>query len=348
MDTLDQPTVVSTEKTPVPGSGLASLPPKPQDRYTFLRSIGFGGMKCVLLVYDRDTDREVAMALMPDFRERTPEELEQFVHEARLTASLEHPNIVAVHDLGTDRNGAPFYTMAYLRGTPLSIVLKRLRKHSPKEESYYTVVRRIRIFLRVCNAVTFAHDRNICHLDIKPSNVNVGEYGEVRLLDWGLACKTDENGAALRPRGCSPQGTPGYMAPEQISTNPDAPPVGKSSDIYALGALLYSMFALSSPFGEKPNEELLRLTMFEKPPKLSKAVPRGTRIPPELDQICARAMAKDPAARYASVAEMRHALQALQNRVFQSGVRRRGRQWLILLMLFGAILAAAILLFYLF
>ena len=93
-------------------SDLDSLPRKNQERYELIRSIGFGGMKCVLLVHDKDTGREIAMALMPDFKERPPEVHEQFIREARITAYLNHPNIVAVHDIGQEYNGAPFYTMA--------------------------------------------------------------------------------------------------------------------------------------------------------------------------------------------------------------------------------------------
>ena len=134
-------------------ASLDSLAPKTQDRYELIRSIGFGGMKCVLLVHDRDTGREIAMALMPDYKERPREVHEQFIREARITAFLEHPNIVAVHDIGLDRNGAPFYTMSYLRGLPLTTVLKRIRENRPFESRYYTLDRRLRIFQRVCNAV---------------------------------------------------------------------------------------------------------------------------------------------------------------------------------------------------
>ena len=107
---------------------FATLPIKPQERYKFLRSIGFGGMKSVLLVFDSDTGREVAMAIMPDFRERPRADLERFVREAKLTAQLEHPNIVPVHDLGVDSSGSPFFTMKFLHGQSLASVLRRLKK----------------------------------------------------------------------------------------------------------------------------------------------------------------------------------------------------------------------------
>ena len=166
---------------------FASLPIKPQERYKFLRSIGFGGMKSVLLVFDTDTGREVAMAIMPDFRERPRVDLERFVREARLTAQLEHPNIVPVHDLGVDSSGSPFFTMKYLHGQSLASVLRRLKKEDPETVHRFSQLRLLQVFIRICNAIEFAHSQGICHLDLKPENVNIGEYGEVLVLDWGLA-----------------------------------------------------------------------------------------------------------------------------------------------------------------
>ena len=325
---------------------LASLPRKSQERYELLRSIGFGGMKCVLLVHDRDTDRDIAMAMMPDFKDRSAADHELFIREARITASLNHPNIVAVHDMGLDDNGAPFYTMAYLRGLPLTTVLKRIREKRPWESGYYTLDRRLRIFQRVCNAVNYAHSLNICHLDIKPDNVNIGEFGEVRLFDWGLACETDLRGRALL-KGSRLKGSPGYMAPEQISTNEAAPPVSKSSDIFALGALLYAMLGLTPPFSGKTSEEILYKTMTEEPPRLSQVAPKGSYIPPELEAICRKAMAKDPADRFASVAEMRLEVMNFQSRSYQHSFMRRHKSNQLSHIILFLFIVIAILIFYL-
>ena len=170
---------------------LASLPLKPQNRYKFIRSIGFGGMKGVLLVHDRDTNREMAMAIMPDFREKTSGELERFAREAYLTANLEHPNIVPIYDIGIDESGSPFFTMKYLRGFSLDTLLQRLRKGDSRENQEYSLQRLLLIFHRICNAVGFAHTRGVCHLDLKPGNVNVSDFGETFVIDWGLARKMD-------------------------------------------------------------------------------------------------------------------------------------------------------------
>ena len=321
------------EVSPAEGGRFAlspeSLPRKSQERYELIRSIGFGGMKCVLLVHDRDTGREIAMAMMPDFNERPREVHEQFIREARITAYLEHPNIVAVHDIGVDSSGSPFYTMSYLRGLPLTTVLKRIREQRPFETRHYTLDRRLRIFQRVCNAVNYAHSRNICHLDIKPENINIGEFGEVRLFDWGLACETDSRGQALAGTRAKLKGSPGYMAPEQISINPEAPPVGKASDVFALGALLYSILTLSAPFAGKDNEEILLKTMTCDPEPFEKVVPKGMVTSKELEMVCRKAMAKDPRERYASVSELRMAVLAFQTRAFKKSLSNSQKKHLI-------------------
>lgn len=353
MDSLNTGTESATDEipseTPVKGRfncALEDLPQKPQGRYELILSIGFGGMKCVLLVFDRDTGREVAMALMPDFKERSRQVHEDFIREARITAYLEHPNIVAVHDIGLDCNGAPFYTMAYLRGLPLTTVLKRIRENSPFESRYYSLDRRLRIFQRVCNAVNYAHSRNICHLDIKPDNINIGEFGEVRLFDWGLACETDAEGKALLERDGKLRGTPGYMAPEQISINPEAPPVGKASDIYALGALLYAMLGCTAPFSGNNHDEVLLKTMTEAPPRLAKVAPKGFEIPSELEMVCRKAMAKDPADRYGSVMELRMAVMAFQSRSFKNALALKQRKRLISMTVLFLFIIITVLVFY--
>ena len=335
LDTADANGQVSAvEETSSTESGrfdlsLESLPRKSQERYELIRSIGFGGMKCVLLVHDRDTGRETAMAMMPDFKERSRSVHEQFLREARITAYLEHPNIVAVHDIGLDTSGAPFYTMSYLRGLPLTTVLKRIRQNRPFETHHYTLDRRLRIFQRVCNAVSYAHSRNICHLDIKPENINIGEFGEVRLFDWGIACETDSRGVALTGTRAKLKGSPGYMAPEQISINPEAPPVGKSSDIFALGALLYAILTLSAPFTGKDNDEILLKTLTQEPEPFAKVVPKGMVTSKELELVCRKAMAKDPRDRYASVAELRMAVLAFQTRAFKKSLSNNQKKHLI-------------------
>lgn len=273
---------------------LETLPLKPQDRYKFIRSIGFGGMKGVLLVHDRDTDRDVAMAIMPDFRDRPVRDLNRFVREAMITARLEHPNIVPVYDIGIDALGSPFFTMKYLHGSTLAVVLKRLRSGDEKTRQEFPQVRLLQIFQRVCNAVAFAHSKGICHFDLKPGNIHCGDFGEVQVIDWGLAGPETETGESERMKG-----TPGYMAPEMLIPGGKA---GKASDIYALGGILYAILTLDSPLAGLPQQEVLRRTASGRigPPSRS-----GQPVSPGLDAICMKAMARDPADRYAGAVDLR-------------------------------------------
>ena len=277
---------------------LATLPLKPQSRYKFIRSIGFGGMKGVLLVHDRDTGRDVAMAIMPDFRYRPIHDLNRFVREARITAKLEHPNIVPVYDIGIDNSGSPFFTMKYLRGSTLAVLLKRLRAGDAEIAENFPQTRLLQMFVRVCNAVAFAHSMGICHFDLKPGNIHCGDFGEVQVIDWGLSgdISTGETGKI--------KGTPGYMAPELIS---GAVAPGKAADIYALGGILYAILTLDSPFAGLSQQEILNRTAMGKliPPSLV-----GPQCPIGLEAICMKAMAFDPAERYQDAMEIRSDINA--------------------------------------
>ena len=319
---VDLKTRVIGPDTAVPETGdgvdvFSSLPIKPQERYKFLRSVGFGGMKSVLLVFDRDTGREVAMAIMPDFRDRPKSDLERFVREARLTAQLEHPNIVPVHDLGIDSSGSPFFTMKYLHGQSLSSVLRKLAKGDAEAVHRFSQLRLLQIFIRICNAVEFAHSQGICHLDIKPENVNIGDFGEVLLLDWGLARVISPHSRLASPNtedvdaNGHVKGTPGYMAPEQIRLLKEHP-VGFRSAIYSLGGILYAMLSLSNPLSRLPMEEILRRTTSGEIPPPSDVAPDERHIPAALEAICQKAMALNPDDRYQTVAELREDIFAFQ------------------------------------
>lgn len=305
---LAEATVVLSEKRSddcSSGKCIYTPPPqKEQGRYKFIRSIGFGGMKSVLLVHDADTNREVAMALMPDFRDRPDNDRQRFVREAKLTASLEHPYIVPVHDIGTDKYGSPYFTMKYLRGLPLSTLVSRLSQQDPQTVEEYPADRLLRLFVRVCQAVEFAHAQGYCHLDLKPGNINVGEFGDTYILDWGLARAVDSSGCVVsEPCAIAVAGTPGYMAPEQI--NPEAGELGIKSDIYALGALLYTLLTFKSPGADTPKEEILRRTLTGEIPPPGAVAPEHVTIPDSLEAIVLRAMAPAPGDRYNSVKELR-------------------------------------------
>ena len=340
------------------GDLLSTLPVKPQERYRFIRSIGFGGMKGVLLVADADTSREVAMAIMPDFRDRPRSDLERFVREAKLTARLEHPNIVPVHDIGIDESGSPYFTMKYLHGQSLSSVLRKVLRGDSTAVARYGQMRLLQILIRICNAIEFAHSQGICHLDLKPENVNLGDYGEVLVLDWGLArsVRPVSEGGLLSPNDPESgidqrvKGTPGYMAPEQVRPSKEFP-VGFRSDIYALGGILYAMLSLSNPLARLPMEEVFRRTVSGEIPLPSEVAPEGRYVPAALEAICRKAMVPNPADRYATVAEMREDIFAFQTGYVPKAEKASplkhaglfiGRNVLILLLLLSLVLGMAV------
>ena len=273
---------------------ISKLPVKPQERYKFIRSIGFGGMKGVLLVHDRDTDRDVAMAIMPDFRDRPRQDLNRFVREAYITAKLEHPNIVPIHDIGVDQSGSPYFTMKYLHGQTLAMILHN--RQLGKNSAEFPQERLLQILIRICNAIAFAHRQGISHLDLKPGNIYCGDFGEVQVIDWGLAAAVDDD----FDKGIL-QGTPGYMSPEFIRSEGKERP-GPAADIYAIGAILYAILANSTPFPGMSQQEILRRTLSGriKPPSYM-----NPAVDPGLEAVCMKALSTDPRDRYKSVLELR-------------------------------------------
>lgn len=300
---------------------LSELSMKPRDRYKFIRTIGIGGMKTVLLVHDKDTRRNVALAMMPDFNNRSQQELSKFIHEALITAKLEHPNIVPIHDIGLDSNMSPYFVMTFLSGMMLSSLLSRMKNGDEEILKFYYARKMLLNFQKVCHAVEFAHSQNILHLDLKPANIHIGKYGEVQVLDWGLARILDKNldkeietkkQAVLQQSRYNSNaenkvvalGTPGFMAPEQA--------LGKTldarTDVYSLGAILFSILMLKSPTAFLENTDtmsILKATVDGSIINNVEMVNEIRPIPPELEAICRKAMATNPDDRYQSVKDLR-------------------------------------------
>ena len=301
---------------------IEKLTLKPTGKYKFIRSIGFGGMKAVLQVSDKDTTRKVAMAIIPDFEDRPKIDVNRFIREARITARLEHPNIVPIHDIGTDVNGSPYFTMKYLRGHSLAAALSTLKSGDPDAMDRYSLPRLLRTFVKVANAIAFAHSKQIIHLDLKPENIHLGDFGEVLVLDWGLArfigneedsaerplmpdvfTKTNKNQIGVTLDGVA-KGTPGYMAPEQAAGKNKGK--DQRTDIYALGCILYAILTFENPLGDcRDIRRMLHDTVLgniENPSRLKKS---QRSVPPRLERICLKAMNILPEDRYQSVSELR-------------------------------------------
>jgi len=301
-----------------PGA-LAEIRELDGSRYTLGVRIGEGGMGEVLVAYDEQIGREVAVKRIRAANP-TPDELARFVREARVQGRLEHPAVVPVHDLAVDREGRPYFVMKRLSGTVMSEVLARLRA-GEEGDAAATRRRLLRAFADVCLAIELAHQHGIIHRDLKPANIMLGEFGEVYVLDWGVARAVLDPGepaapalATTTPRPAPPDlalgtgdtqlgtvlGTPAYMAPEQLAGDRAGPP----ADIYALGTILFEIVAGQAlhPRARSVGEALAGVD----------ARPSRVRpdAPPELDAICARACATDPAARFESARALGAAVQA--------------------------------------
>lgn len=297
---------------------------KPVQKYRFVRSIGRGGMKMVLQMKDLDATRDVAMAVLPEAPTRPKGDLIRFIQEARITASLEHPNIVPVHEIGIDSTGAPYYTMKLLRGGTLASLISKLAEGNEQFNAEYNTIRLLRIFLKICSGIAFAHSKGVIHLDLKPENIQVGDFGEVLIMDWGLAKVREHLNEPESPASDPPaqdcdctlpggtqdgimKGTPGYMAPEQAAGKNSAR--DERTDIYSLGAILYSLMTWKDPLEEKTVRERIEATLTGKiiPPSL-RAPER--EIPAGVEAVIRKAMSLNPADRYQSVKELRNEVNA--------------------------------------
>jgi len=210
---------------------VATWPDLDDGRYTDIRPIGAGGMGRVFAARDTALARDVAIKIShaPVPGSDMDARLQQ---EAQVLAQLEHPGIVPVHGLGQLGDGRVYYVMKLVRGHTLAEAVSR-----PLTESAA-----LAIFERVTDAVAYAHARGVVHRDVKPSNIMVGPFGEVLVMDWGVAKLLD--GRSAEDAGTR-VGTPGYMPPEQATG--DAAAVGTPSDVYALGALLFWLLTHQSP-----------------------------------------------------------------------------------------------------
>ena len=272
------------------------------ERYVDKESIGRGGMKKVVNSIDNMTLRKVAKASLLDVK---IENRERFIKEARLTASLEHPNIIPVYDLGY-KDDEPFFTMRKVEGENLSDKIKSM-KDLP---SLYNLPELIQIFLKIADAIAFAHDKGVVHLDLKPANVCLGEFGEAIVCDWGLAKivgSYEQDTCSLDPEIYNDytldgliKGSPGYLAPEQACR--ELGERDRQTDIYALGGILYSILTLKTPIEYSDIHQCLKDTVEG---RIIDPLKINPDTPVSLAAVAMKALSKEKKDRYASVTELK-------------------------------------------
>ena len=275
-------------------------------RYAVGPELGRGGGGVVYLGTDRSLRRSLALKVLSPDLVTDPTRVQAFVEEAIITGGLEHPNIVPAYDLGCSSALGIYYTMKRLTGRPLADVLSSLRSGDPATLQSFGLYRLLGCFVELCRAVAYAHARGVLHCDLKPENVFIGEYGEVVLVDWGLAQVLGPDGRR-QARALMRAGTPEYMAPEQITRS--SQDLDVRSDIWSLGVILYELLTLTLPFQGANAREVLMRVMVEQVEPPSERTP-GRTIPPGVEDICRRALSKNRDFRYASVGDLLAELEA--------------------------------------
>jgi serine/threonine-protein kinase len=304
--------------------GLAGVPTAAGVRFRVLRPHARGGLGQVSVALDQGLRREVALKEIQVRYADDPDSRARFLREAEVTGRLEHPSIVPVYWLGNYADGRPFYAMRLIQGNSLTEAIARFHQadgpgRDPGERAL-ALRELLGRFVGVCQAVAYAHSRGVIHRDLKPANVMLGPYGETLVVDWGLA-KTlgaPEGGSAAAAgvpqptAGDGPEptqlgavlGTPAYMAPEQAAGRPDQ--VGPAADVYGLGATLYCLLTGQASFERGERAEVLQRVQAGDFPRPRT---RKRQVPPALEAVCLKAMARRPEDRYAGAAELAQEVQ---------------------------------------
>jgi serine/threonine protein kinase len=310
-EAINQPKQVLRQDTD--GTLPADAQLKNNTRYIYFKKIAEGGKCLIHSCKDLHLGRVIChKTLRREFAD-DPEEQKLFLREARVTAMLQHPNTAPVYEVGYDTKGHYYFTMKLVSGVTLREVLDGLNKVDAATQKAWDLTRLIDIVIQVGQVLSYAHVHGVVHCDVKPENIVVGEYGEVLLLDWGLAHIPEgkHNGSAEAPAEgehvvrsqASHQGTPQYMSPEQIS----GMALDHRTDIYSLGAILFEVLTMQQlAWGETLDEMLSN--KVNNPPPTPRIVAPDQDIPVALESICLRCIQQAPEHRIQTTLELIHEL----------------------------------------
>jgi len=332
-------------------------------RYELKGEVGRGGQGAVLQVWDEDLRRSLAMKVLlgtevsPLKKPRVEaKKLGRFLEEAQVTGQLDHPGIVPVHELGLDSEGGVYFTMKLVKGEELRSIFAKV--HEPGDE--WGLTRALAVMLKVCEAVGYAHSKGVVHRDLKPGNVMVGRFGEVYVMDWGLARVmgldghkdvriqpeqpesvsevrsersdrgSEDPGSPLMTMEGDVVGTPAFMSPEQARGELES--IGPRADVYSIGAMLYELLTGQMPYvpprARMNNYAIWGMVQNGPPKRIERIAPD---VPVELVAVCEKAMAREPGDRYQSVADLRRDLQAFVGgrvvRAYRTGAVVELKKW---------------------
>jgi serine/threonine-protein kinase len=298
------------------GSILDEIRKRPAERLEIESRAAQGGMGAIDVAVDRALDRRIAIKTLHPHMRTSESSVRMFLREARLTGLLDHPHVVPVYDIGERDADHLYFAMKLVEGQTLAAIIRALPRGALDTATLYGL---LDVVTKVCDALAFAHSRGVIHCDIKPANVMVGDFGQVYLMDWGIArllasepspaSAAQGQAGAQAPRPSATDnaivGTPCYMSPEQARG--DRSKLDARSDVFLMGALLYEVLTRQPPYASADRTETLSLAAVCSFPSPRKVAGEGA-VPHELERIVMRAMAKNPADRYPSIAALREDL----------------------------------------
>jgi len=294
------------------------------NRYSDFEPLAKGGAAELRSCLDNNLGRTVVMKILHPHLANNEYMRARFLREARVTSQLQHPNTVPVYEIGHDVQGRLYFTMKKVEGETIREILENQIAGDPSAIQTYNLDRMLGLMIQVCNALAYAHAHGVVHRDIKPENILIGTFGEVMLLDWGVAKVWASDGddtqhgmiehEELTDIGQRP-GTPLYMSPEQVRGGGEN--IDARTDVYSIGVMLYEILTLKEPLRGKKVNETFDMIVNQPPVPPQERTP-NRQIPAELANITMKALEKDPAKRFQTMPEMIEAIRDFRSRAFDS------------------------------